>query len=138
MDYKEAIDYIKWMQGSFYSDKSHEACDMAIAALKKQEKAEDEWCTDCKEYSHERHCCPRFNRVIRETVEECKKEWANEGWVPVSEKPPEEDGYYLVSVRNEHGRGYSKTARFCQGTWPLVRQKVLAWRRLPKPYEEVE
>jgi len=30
----------------------------------------DEWCTDCKEYDHERHCCPRWNRVIRETLEE--------------------------------------------------------------------
>lgn len=34
----------------------------------------DEWCTDCKEYDHERHCCPRFNKVIRETVEEYKAE----------------------------------------------------------------
>lgn len=25
----------------------------------------DEWCTDCKEYDKEKHCCPRFNRVIR-------------------------------------------------------------------------
>ena len=32
----------------------------------------DEWCTDCKEYDKERHCCPRWNRVIRETVEEWK------------------------------------------------------------------
>ena len=31
-----------------------------------------EWCTDCKEYDQERHCCPRFNRVIRRTVEEIK------------------------------------------------------------------
>lgn len=33
----------------------------------------DEWCTDCKEYDHERHCCPRWNRVIREAVEEAKQ-----------------------------------------------------------------
>ena len=30
----------------------------------------DEWCTDCKEYDHERHCCPRWNRVIRETLKD--------------------------------------------------------------------
>ena len=30
----------------------------------------DEWCTDCKEYDQERHCCPRFNRVIRQTLSE--------------------------------------------------------------------
>ena len=32
----------------------------------------DEWCTDCKEYDHEHHSCPRWNRVIRQTVEEYK------------------------------------------------------------------
>ena len=33
----------------------------------------DEWCTDCKEYDHDKHCCPRFNKVIRRTVEELKE-----------------------------------------------------------------
>ena len=32
----------------------------------------DEWCTDCREYDNERHCCPRFNRVIREALSERK------------------------------------------------------------------
>lgn len=30
----------------------------------------DEWCMDCKEYDHERKCCPRYNRVIRQTLDE--------------------------------------------------------------------
>lgn len=34
----------------------------------------DEWCTDCKEYDTERHCCPRFNQVIRTTLDEMKSE----------------------------------------------------------------
>lgn len=38
-----------------------------------EEMAFNEWCTDCKEYDHEKGCCPRFNRVIRETVEEVKE-----------------------------------------------------------------
>jgi len=38
-----------------------------------------EWCTDCKEYDKERHCCPRFNRVIEETVAEIK----TDGWQKV-------------------------------------------------------
>ena len=28
----------------------------------------DEHCTDCKEYDHQRHCCPRWNKVIRTTL----------------------------------------------------------------------
>ena len=34
----------------------------------------DEWCTDCKEYDTERHCCPRWNRVIRETLKDAQTE----------------------------------------------------------------
>ena len=33
----------------------------------------DEWCTDCKEYDHDKHCCPRFNRVIAEAIKEAKE-----------------------------------------------------------------
>ena len=31
----------------------------------KPEYCLDEWCTDCSEYDSEKHCCPRYNRVIR-------------------------------------------------------------------------
>lgn len=34
----------------------------------------DEWCTDCKEYDQERHSCPRWNRVIRETLKDIAAE----------------------------------------------------------------
>ena len=28
-----------------------------------------EWCTNCKEYDHEKHCCPRWTKVIRNTLD---------------------------------------------------------------------
>lgn len=34
----------------------------------------DEWCKDCKEYDKEKHCCPRFNRVIREALKDTEPE----------------------------------------------------------------
>lgn len=34
----------------------------------------DEWCTDCKEYDKDKHCCPRWNRVIRQTLKDMKEE----------------------------------------------------------------
>lgn len=37
MEIKEAIEYIKWMQEKFVSDKPREACDLAISALKLME-----------------------------------------------------------------------------------------------------
>ena len=33
-----------------------------------------EWCHDCKEYDQEKHCCHRWTKVIRQTVEEMKAE----------------------------------------------------------------
>ena len=32
----------------------------------------DEWCIDCKEYDSQKHCCPRFNRVIRNTLRDAQ------------------------------------------------------------------
>ena len=34
----------------------------------------DEWCTDCKEYDKEKHSCPRWNRVIRQTLQDAQPE----------------------------------------------------------------
>lgn len=47
----------------------------AIEALNKLSSAEQEefeWCHDCKEYDQEKHCCHRWTKVIRQTVEELK------------------------------------------------------------------
>lgn len=36
------------------------------------EQIEFEWCTDCKEYDQEAHCCHRWTKVIRNTVNDLK------------------------------------------------------------------
>ncbi len=41
-----------------------------ICQLPSAQPEMDEWCEDCKEYDTEKHCCPRWNRVIRDTVKE--------------------------------------------------------------------
>lgn len=41
----------------------------------------DEWCTDCKEYDQERHCCPRWNRVIREALKDAQPERKTGKWI---------------------------------------------------------
>lgn len=55
-------------------------------------------------------------------------------WIPVTERPPEESGCYLVSVKNDHKRRYSKTAWFEKDAW-LARQDVIAWMPLPEPWK---
>lgn len=39
-----------------------------------QEPQTFKWCTDCREYDQEKHCCHRWSKVIRDTVEEMKQE----------------------------------------------------------------
>lgn len=59
------------------------AYDMAIEALRQPsvQPDTDEWCHDCKEYDQEHHCCPRWNRVIKTTLEEAQPDKAYEkGW----------------------------------------------------------
>jgi hypothetical protein len=52
-----------------------------------------EWCHDCKEYDQDKHCCPRFNKVIRNTVEEIKELYIGTAeWVLLDECS--NSGYY--------------------------------------------
>ena len=55
------------------------AVNVAIEALSAD--AEFKWCTDCKEYDQDRHCCHRCTKVIRNTVEELKEHY--DGYVEV-------------------------------------------------------
>lgn len=107
----------------------------------------DEWCTDCKEYDQERHCCPRFNRVIRETVEEVRKN-AEPGWIPVEDEPSKERRSYWVCTDT----GYQCECRWTNNIYGLRESdkwgwsifdipqysKVVAYMPLPKPYERSE
>ena len=56
-----------------------ESCMATLIELKlridKMQSAESEsfeWCTDCKEYDQEAHCCHRWSKMIKKTVEEMK------------------------------------------------------------------
>ena len=58
-----------------FKEDMNEILDLAAKALEQQPSYNpDEWCHDCSEYDHEKHCCPRYNKVIRNTVEEMKQE----------------------------------------------------------------
>lgn len=59
-------------------------CEDAILALPSAQPDTDEWCHDCKEYDHERHCCPRFNRVIREALKDARPDISPDGTLTVT------------------------------------------------------
>ena len=48
--------------------------DRWLRQLPSAESESFEWCTDCKEYDQEKHCCPRWNKVIKNTLVEVERE----------------------------------------------------------------
>ena len=91
--------------------------------------------------------------IVKQTAEEY-----NNGWIPCSERLPEEGGYYLVTyhewsngdylpkfddtyVRRLH---YQKSERFTGWNHPRycddkaendTNREVIAWQKLPQPYQ---
>ena len=61
----------------------------------------------------------------------------NVNWIPVSERLPEESGFYNVSVINMHDRAYTKCAYYDKRSnfWH-AKQEIVAWRPPLEPYQE--
>ena len=72
MTREDAIEHGK-EQLEIFGGEHKEFIELAIKALE-QEPLSFKWCTDCKEYDQEKHCCHRWSKVIRDTVEEMKQE----------------------------------------------------------------
>ena len=68
----------------------------------------DEWCTDCKEYDTEKHCCPRFNQVIRTTLNEMKSERKKGKWIYGEDNPGTgRDGWFCSECEHFEMWDYS-------------------------------
>lgn len=88
----------------------------------------NESCENCNEYDKEKHSCPKFCRVIRETVDEIKPKW-----IPVTERLPDDMKRVLVyskiqGIRTDflchYGSGWYRTTL------------VTHWMPLPEPPKE--
>lgn len=168
MTREEAIQLIDEIASSYYPCDKKDALEMAIKALEQQPCYNpDEWCRTCSEYDHEKHCCPRFNRVIRNAVEEMKQPKTGH-WIPVSERLPEDIKPVIVTWKNTDPKSYYQyivgkhfigTAHYKNGKWfwyssvteDLLAEygrcdceefdeaiEVIAWMPLPEPYEPQE
>ena len=54
-----------------------------IGRLPSAEEESFEWCTDCKEYDQEKHCCHRWSKMINQTIKEIRGTTAVGEWVKV-------------------------------------------------------
>ena len=75
----------------------------------------DEWCTGCKEYDQKRNNCPRWNKVIRQTLKDIEPKEGH--WIQYDKRFPwrfhykcSECGNYLDFSGVNGGRG---KANYC-------------------------
>ena len=61
-------------------DKLKELVNKAVLTVAPQEPQIFKWCDTCREYDQEKHCCHRWSKVIRDTVEEMKQEPKTGHW----------------------------------------------------------
>lgn len=72
----EELDVADWIQHRIFVQNMSDIDRQTILGLPSAQLDLDEWCTDCKEYDQEHHCCPRWNRVIRQTLQDAQPEVA--------------------------------------------------------------
>ena len=86
-----------------------------VVGMPHEEPEADEWCTDCKEYDSEKHNCPRFNRVIRETVEEIQAERTKGQWIDMGdfEQCSVCGGTHLKEFQSYYGKTTWIKTNFC-------------------------
>ena len=100
-------------------------------------------CGDCEAYNKEKHHCPKFCKVIKETVKEIEEN--HNGWIPVDEELPETDKYILLSFSNfsipcvgryeEDENGGAFYVGDDDETCVSQDMFVNAWMNLPAPYQ---
>ena len=117
------------------------------------------WCIDCKEYDTESKCCHRYNRVIKQTLDEVyahaeteaeARFHAQQRWIPCSERLPEKPEQVLIYAWNVHYvLAKYKEIRTWEGIYKMawvvedaynapheIKHDVIAWMPLLEPYRE--
>ena len=74
--------------------------------------------------------------VLTEVRDRLKALPSAQQWIPCSERLPEREGWYLISL-GEKTYGGADVDMYCKG-WVKYGTHVLAWMPLPDPYQSDE
>ena len=133
------VDFDSTIQNSlenFLKAITNEAIEIVKQEAEKYEECYKD-CGDCEAYNKEKHHCPKFCKVIKETVKEIEEN--HNGWIPCSERMPEDEQvvitckYKSISIL----RYSTKTNHWYElnGNWWWSANMVTAWQPLPQPYQ---
>ena len=77
-----------------------------------------------------------FLEMIEQLQEDLEQDEKENGWIPVSERLPEDDTTVLVSCKTKNGTTFVRCGYYVCGSWHLNCEGVKAWKLLPEPYKE--
>ena len=133
------VDFDSTIQNSlenFLKAITNEAIEIVKQEAEKYEECYKD-CGECEAYNKEKHHCPKFCKVIKETVKEIEEN--HNDWISCSERLPEESGEYLTWVEYDGDRFIAIDEIDCDGIikeWNCSTDyKIIAWKPLPQPYQ---
>lgn len=74
--------------------------------------------------------------MIEQLQDDTEQDEKENGWIPVSERLPEDDTTVLVSCKTSRGTTFVRCGYYVCGSWHLNCEGVKAWRPLPEPFKE--
>ena len=74
--------------------------------------------------------------IVNTLLNDFEQNEKENGWIPVSERLPEDDTTVLVSCKTSRGTTFVRTGYCINGSWHLNCYGATAWRPLPEPYKE--
>lgn len=74
--------------------------------------------------------------IVNSLLDALAQDEKENGWIPVSERLPEDDTTVLVSCKTSRGTTFVRDGYYTHGSWRLNCIGVTAWRPLPEPYKE--
>ena len=77
-----------------------------------------------------------FLEMLEQLQEDLKQDEKENGWIPVSERLPEDDTTVLVSCKTRNGTTFVRCGYYVCGSWHLNCEGVKAWQPLPESYKE--
>ena len=100
----------------------------------------DGWNEEDIKYSAKAEMCEELKEIVHEVAEEY-----HGGWIPCSERLPEDDSICIVTVEypnNETVVDYGwfdrKSVCWFVGTQEFRTSNILAWQPLPEPFKECD
>ena len=135
-----------------YKEIGYMYCDNCRFNSEIKEEDTDEWgCDEChRKYNgwgisraESERIATEISSIIRSHMDDVK----NDGWIPVSERLPEESDYYMACIYNDEVDDYDfRKTWFAhaddydmdESEWRELYdfERVIAWQPLPEPYKE--